>query len=145
MAFQFSLASVLRVRGVIEEREENVLQTIVAEIAQTSDSLEQIAAQLTQCYAARLSGIFKPSIALDLHATYGEVEQLKQRKKDLEAQMQKLEQARNAQLVVYAAARRNREMLTNMRDKERTAYDSAIVRREQKALDDNFIARRTRS
>jgi flagellar export protein FliJ len=145
MAFEFSLASVLRVRGVIEEREENVLQAILSEIAQTTDSLEQIATQLAECYAARLSNIFKPSIALEIHATYGEVEQLKQRKKELEAQMQKLEQGRNAQLVVYEAARRNREMLTDMRDKERIAYDSAMTKREQKALDDNFVARRTRS
>jgi flagellar export protein FliJ len=144
MPFEFSLASVLRVRGVIEEREENALHAILSQIAQTSDSLEQIATHLAECYAARLSTIFKPSIALDLHATYGEVEQLNQRKKELEAQMQKLEQARNAQLVVYQAARRNREMLTGMRDKERMAYDSAMTKREQKAVDDNFIARRTR-
>jgi flagellar export protein FliJ len=145
MPFEFSLAGVLRVRAVIEEREDNVLHAILSEIAQTSDSLEQIATQLAECYAARLSAIFKPSIALDFHATYGEVEQLKQRQKELETQMQKLEQARTAQLVVYQAARRNREMLTDMRDKERISYGSAMTKREQKAADDNFIARRTRS
>ena len=35
-------------------------------------------------------------------------------------------------------------MLTDMREKKRTAYDSDMSKREQKTLDDNYIARRGR-
>ncbi len=35
-------------------------------------------------------------------------------------------------------------MLTDMREKKRTAYDIEINKREQKILDDNYISRRGR-
>ncbi len=144
MAFKFPLATVLRVRGIIEEREEGILQKILFDISQTFDGLERIEVQIAESDAARLADILKPSFGRDLHASYGEVKDLKQRRKELEAQIQKLEQARDVQLLIYEAARRNREMLTDMRQKKRTAYDSNLSRAEQKTLDDNYNARRSR-
>jgi flagellar FliJ protein len=81
----------------------------------------------------------------NFHASYGEVEEFKQNREKLAEQIEKLEQLRDQQLKVYENARRNREMLTDMREEKRTAYDSDIARLEQKTLDDNFIARRGRS
>ena len=144
MAFQFSLASVLRVREMTEEREEGILQKILQEISKVSDAIERTDAQLAQAYAARLADTFKPSIGLDLHASYGEVKELKERRKELQAQLPKLEQARNAQLIIYETARRSREMLTDIREKRHTAYRSDVSKREQKVLDDNFVARQSR-
>jgi flagellar export protein FliJ len=142
MAFQFSLATVLRFRGMVEEREEGILQKILSDIAQTFDELERTDALLEESNAARRADIFKPSIGLQIHAFYGEVKELKQRRKDLEGQMLKLEQARDEQLVVYEAARRNREMLTDMHERKHSAYLLDMNKRAQKALDDNYIARR---
>jgi flagellar FliJ protein len=144
MAFKFPLATVLRVRGIIEEREEGILQKILFDISQTFDGLERIETRIAESDAARLADIFKPSFGRDLHALYGEVGELKQRRKDLEVRIQQLEQARDVQLLVYEAARRDREMLTDMRQKKRTAYDSDMSRSEQKTLDDNYNARRGR-
>ncbi|HET6218391.1 MAG TPA: hypothetical protein VFE27_15305 [Acidobacteriaceae bacterium] len=144
MAFKFPLATVLRVRGIIEEREEGILQKILFDISQTFDGLERIEVQIAESDAARLADMLKPSFGRDLHASYGEVKDLKQRRKELEAQIQKLEQARDVQLLIYEAARRDREMLTDMRQKKRIAYDSGLSRSEQKALDDNYNARRSR-
>jgi flagellar FliJ protein len=144
MAFKFPLATVLRVRGIIEEREEGILQKILFDISQTFDSLERIEAQIAESDATRLADILKPSFGRDLHASYGEVKDLKQCRKELEAQIQKLEQARDVQLLIYEAARRDREMLTDMRQKKRTAYESDMSRSEQKTLDDNYNARRSR-
>ena len=144
MAFQFSLATVLRVRGIIEEREEGILQKILSEISSILDDLERTDDQLAALDASRDADVFKARIGIQVHASYGEVNDLKQRRKDLEEQIQKLEQARDEQLIIYEAARRDREMLTDMREKKRTAYDSDMSKREQKTLDDNYIARRGR-
>lgn len=144
MAFKFPLATVLRVRGIIEEREESILQKILFDISQICDRLERTDAQIAEADAARLADIFKPYFGRDLHASYGEVKDLKQRRQDLEAQILKLEQARDVQLLVYEAARRDREMLTDMRQKKRVAYDAEMSRNEQKTLDDNHNARRGR-
>jgi flagellar FliJ protein len=144
MAFKFPLATVLRVRGIIEEREEGILQKILFDISQTFDGLERIEAQIATSDATRLAGFLKPSFGHDLHASYGEMKHLKQCRKELEAQIQKLEQARDVQLLIYEAARRDREMLTDMRQKKRNAYESDMSRSEQKTLDDNYNARRSR-
>jgi flagellar export protein FliJ len=144
MAFQFSLATVLRVRGIVEEREESILQKILFDISKIFDDLERTDAQLAESNASRDTDVFTPFIGLQVHASYGQVKELKQRRKDLEGQIQKLEQARDAQLIVYEAARRDREMLTDMREKKRSAFDADVNKREQKALDDNYIARRGR-
>jgi flagellar export protein FliJ len=144
MAFQFSLATVLRMRGIVEEREEGILQKILSDISKVFDELVQTDAQFAKLDASRHAEVFKPCIGLQFHASYGEVHELRQRRKELEGQIQKLEQARDEQLIVYEAARRDREMLTDMRAKKRIAYDSAINKREQSTLDDNYIARRGR-
>jgi flagellar export protein FliJ len=144
MAFEFSLASVLRVREMIEEHEEGTLHKIIFEISQISDVIERIDAQLARSYASRSMDIFKSTLGLDLRASYSEIDELKQRREELEVQIQKLERARGAQLIVYVTARRNREMLSDMREKKRNEYRSHMNRREQKGLDDDFAARQSR-
>jgi len=144
MAFHFSLATVLRVRAIIEEREEGILQKILFDISKVFDDLERIDMQIEEADNSRHAEVLKPCIGLDVHASYGEVKELKQRRKDFEDKIQKLEEARDRQLTIYAAAKRNREMLTDMREKKRTAYDAEMNKREQKTLDDNYISRRGR-
>jgi flagellar export protein FliJ len=144
MAFQFSLATVLRVRKIVEDREEGVLQKILFDISAIFDQLERSDAELAELDASRHADFSQSCIGLQVHDSYGKVRQLKEHRKDLERQIQKLEQARDEQLIVYDAARRDREMLTDMREKKLTAYESDLNKREQSTLDDNYLARRGR-
>jgi flagellar export protein FliJ len=144
MAFHFSLATVLRVRVIVEEREEGILQKIIFDISKVFDDLERIDIRIEEADDARHAEILKPCIGLDVHAYYGDIKELKQRRKELGDKIQKLEEARDKQLAVYEAAKRNREMLTEMRQKKRTAYEIEMNKRKQKILDDNYIARRGR-
>jgi len=73
---------------------------------------------------------------------YEEIKELKETRIALLAQVEKLEQLRDKQIIVYESARRNREMLTDMRDEKHSAYNSEMARSEQKTLDDNYLARR---
>lgn len=144
MPFQFSLATVLRIREILEEQEERMLQKILFEIAQTIEAIERIDAELVEQDAARCAEIHKSVVGYDVHASYGQVQQLKQLRKDLEAKAEKLEELRDRQVKIYETARRNREMLTDMRAEKRNAYEVEVSKGEQKVLDDNFIARRGR-
>jgi flagellar FliJ protein len=144
MAFQFPLASVLRFRGVLEEREERMLQKILCEISQVQEALVCVDAQIAASDALRRANLFKPIAGHDLHASYGEAKELMQLRKDLQEQIEKLEQLRDRQLAVYAAARRDREMLTGMREEKRCEYELEMARSAQKTIDDNYIARRGR-
>jgi flagellar export protein FliJ len=145
MAFHFALDPVVRFRQSVEDREQAALEKIAGELAQLSEALESAKQKIQESEAARVADLCKPTIGLHVHASYGEVMHWKQRRKDLEGQLKQLEQARDMQLRVYEAARRDREILTNMHDKQRAAYESDRTRREQKTLDDQTLARRTKS
>ena len=145
MGFHFSLDSVLRVRGMVEEQEERMLQRILFEIAQTLEIIERINAELTGSDALRRAEVFKPVSGFNIHASYEHVLALKEKKKELEDKLEKLEQLRDRQLVVYTGARRNREMLTEMCEQKRGVYETEAARREQRNLDDNHTSRRGRS
>jgi flagellar biosynthesis chaperone FliJ len=144
MAFQFPLATVLRVRGIVEEREERLLQGILFEISQTHESLARTEAEIAGSDALRNENVFKKCAGHNLHSAYGEVKELKQSRQALEEQIGKLVLLRDRQIAVYEGARRNREMLTDIRNNQRSIYESDAARREQKTLDDNYIARRGR-
>jgi len=145
MGFNFSLATVLRVRGILEAQEERMLQKILFEITQTREELARTEAAIAGSDASRRENVFKPLTGRHVHEFYGEVRELKQNKKDLEEKLEKLEQLRAKQVKIYEEARRNRKMLTNMREEKRSAYESDLARLEQKTLDDVFISRRNRN
>jgi flagellar export protein FliJ len=144
MAFQFPLATVLRFRGIIEEREERVLQGILYEIAEISQALRRIDVDINSSNASRVSDRFKPSSGSQIHNSYAAIWELKQHKVELSADRAKLETLRDKQIGIYEAARRDREMLTDMKKDKRGAYQLEFARQEQKTLDDNYLARRGR-
>jgi flagellar FliJ protein len=144
MAFRFALETVLRVRSVIEEREERLLKNILYEVSQARESLVRTEHEIAEVNQLRQAEVFKPFTGLDLQASYGHLSDLKQRKNESEAQLTKLEQLRARQMTVYERARQNREMLTNMREDKLTAFETSESRREQQVLDDTFAARKSR-
>ena len=144
MAFHFALGTVLRVRDIVEAKEERVLQTILFEISKTRDALARVQKEIEAAVISRNAGALDRSLALELHASYGELNQLRARSEELAEQIRKFEILRDKQVIIFEQARRNREMLTDMRAKKLNAYESDIARGEQKIMDDNFIARRGR-
>lgn len=135
MAFDFSLHSVLKVRVLAEEREERLLQRILQEVATTRHAIEETDRRL-----AETNRPLRATAATELQARYAEVEQLRQQRTELEAHLAKLEQLRDVQMTNYSQARRNREMLSEMRAEQRSAYDQQQMKAEQSALDDTFNA-----
>lgn len=142
MAFRFTLATVLRVRVVREEHEERLLQQILLELARAQESLREMEAKLS-C-VTQLQGAETPTAARELHLSVLDVAVLRQWRSALEAQMERLEGLKDEQLVRYREARRDREVLSELRDRQRRAYEAAANKREQRATDDIFIARRLR-
>ena len=142
MSFQFSLESVLQVRGIREEQEERMLQKILHETVRARETLVQIEARITELDAARHGNCFKSSVGHTIHAAYGELKELEQNKKDFQDKITKLEELRDKQLIVYSEARQNREVLSAMCEKKHKAYELNMTHIELKALDDIFISRR---
>jgi hypothetical protein len=144
MSFRFSLAAVLRIRLSLEEREEGILVRIIQEIALNAQRLEALDAQAADIVRGRQEKLATAARGTAVHQSYGEIEELKLARKEIEDRQRKLAQLRNEQMEIYAAAHRNRRMLTELYEERRAIYDANLARLEQLAIDDNFGARRNR-
>lgn len=144
MAFQFSLATVLRVRESVEKREERALQTIQFEMARVMRELEELSAAMEHAHQAQEQALLQSLPAGHLHSFQWEAQAALEKQKALHHQLRNLEQERDKQIDVYRAALRDREMLTDMLEKQRAAYDQEQLRTQQKTIDDIFTARRHR-
>jgi flagellar export protein FliJ len=145
MPFRFPLATVLRVREITEKREERMLQKIQAEIAQVLLQVEELTAAIVRVHDTRERAMQAPIPAGQLHSLLWEADAIIDRKKSLVRHLELLEQKRKEQVAIYQAAHRAREMLTDMLKRQRDAYDQESARRQQRQLDDLFIARHHRS
>ena len=141
MGFKFPLGTVLQVRKIREDREERMLQQILFEINQAKNVLEQVDAALERTNSKRRDVLHQMQEGRDVHGSYGEIAALKQNRSEIVAHLQKLDDLRLRQVKVLESARSDREMLTDMRDDQKAAYQSDMTKREQKALDDNFGAK----
>jgi flagellar biosynthesis chaperone FliJ len=142
MAFQFSLATVLRVRESIEKREERALQRIQLEIARVSRQIEELDAAIAKAHIAREEALRRVLPAGHLHTMLWETQAAVEGKKALVNMRRRLEQERLKQMLVYQAAHRDHETLINMKREQRTLYEVEQARAQQKYLDDIFMARR---
>ena len=141
MAFRFTLDAVLRFRESVEHSEEAVLLRIVQQIVETEQQLDQVEAEQVriresreQDLALKLPGVHLMDIAMR------ELE-LKTAADGLRSQLRHLEQERVNRLAVYQTARRDRQVLTELRQQQRQRHQLEQKRQEQKTLDDLFLAR----
>jgi flagellar export protein FliJ len=144
MAFRFSLATVLRIREISEERRERVLQRTLLEISEAVNALARMDAEISKTNALRDSDRFRPLSGMLIQNSYAAMKELKQNRVEMRDALAKLHEVRDEQIRSYEIARRDREMLTDMQDEKRGTYEADAARQEQKTLDDNFIVRRGR-
>ncbi len=142
MPFEFRLEAVLRVREGIEEREERALEKIQIEIAKTLQTIEQVDLRQLREAEERERGLATLSLAANLQLIHQAQQELREYKKALQRYLAKLRNDREVQLKKYEAARRDREMLSDMRQKQLQEYELEASRQEQKVLDDVFLNRR---
>lgn len=145
MGFVFSLAAVLQVRRNAEEREERILGDVLREMNQTMQSIQRIDAELTGTTVRREAEIEQAFPGSHHHVSYARHALLRQTRSELEEQLTQWKELRDRQVAVHQSARAGREMISDLRVRQRDAYVSAMSRREQSTLDDGYLARRGRS
>ena len=145
MAFQFSLAAVLRMRQIAEEREEQTLTSILNEIAQAAHAIERLDTQIARSRNMRENEVGTRIVANELQSSYGRLRELEEARNHFEEQVRGFERLRDQQMKIYQAAHGARLLLSEMRSDQRDLYDVARARQAQKTLDDLFLARRKRS
>jgi len=144
MGFRFTLASVLRLRESIEQREELALQRIQFELARTRRSLDDAETQIESRSRSRDESLAKAIPAYQLQDLENGIEEAKATRLVLLDALGKLFEERDRQMKIYQAARSGRQMLTDLRAQKRSEWEQEQVRVQQKQLDDIFAARMQR-
>ena len=142
MAFQFKLDAVLRFRESVERSEEAALHRIASEIAQVEVELQQVDANQVRLREQRDQDLARKLPAVYLLELAERELELKNTADQLRSRRQQLETKRRQQLAIYQTAHRERQILSELRDQQRHSYQVEQGRREQKTLDDLFLARR---
>ena len=144
MSFQFPLAAVLRYRESIEQREYFALERIQQEVVRTELRICQVENDCSVATQNRLAELAKGICAAEVQSAYECQRALEQQSEALRALLQELKIKWRQQLVSYEVARRNRETLEKLREKQRDAYVREQAKREQAVIDDLFLSRRGR-
>ena len=144
MAFRFSLAAVLKVREAVENRELYRLERIQQEIAQTLQSLQELNQERQEYTELRPQALARAVYAMDLLHLDQARQSLDSRGNALERALATLQTQRLEQLDRYQAARRGRQVLSDMFEHQRKAYQVAMDRKQQRVQDDIFLSRRNR-
>jgi flagellar protein FliJ len=144
MPFQFPLATVLRYRESIEQREYFALEKIQQDIVRVELRIGQVENDCSAAAQNRISELAQGTRAATLQSAYEYQRALEQQIEALRTLLRELKTKWRQQLVSYELARRNRETLEKLREKQLEKYNRERAKREQAAIDDIFLSRRAR-
>lgn len=142
MAFRFSLATLLKLREIAEQREERLLGQIQGQIVQSRQSLADLAARREGLFRMREEALQQSTSAVDLLNSYEQVRVVERLEESSRAQLAKLETLRDQQMKIYQDAHRKAEVLTEMRGDQKELFYKELAKKEQGVMDDNFSSRR---
>jgi flagellar export protein FliJ len=145
MAYRFPLATVLRVKEIIEKREEVALQKAELEIARTGRRIHEITEQIATASRFRDNELRLSIKANRLLVLQAEINAANEAKETLIASMQTLRQQRDVQMKQYQNAHSEREMFADLHKQRKSAYELEQTRVQQKRLDDIVASRWQRS
>lgn len=144
MSARDALHVVLSLRRHKEDMEERRLADILREKAKCDAELERVAVELEQITALRLRQIQHIQNGLYYQECDAAIRQLSQSRTDMLARIDELDRQRVQQMSVYVAARRDREVIEEVRDKREALREADRRAREQKRVEELFLARRFR-
>lgn len=142
MPFHFTLGPLLRLRESLERAELQRLRMMAMQVAQVKVEIESLDCeieaarrQLLEQTATGISGAELNMAAL-LEASRREHRQR------LVAKLDVLEQARRKQQSRYTEVRQQREIVSNLRKRQLSAYQREQARHDQQQVDEFFLIRR---
>jgi flagellar export protein FliJ len=141
MAFRFSLDAVLRFRQSVEHSEEATLHRIVQDIAGVELELQRVDEKQSRLREQREQNLTRKLPAVHLLEIAEREMDLKTVADRLRSRLRQLEIQRIKQLAIYQTAHQDRQILSELREQQRRAYQLDQRRQEQKTLDDLFLAR----
>jgi flagellar export protein FliJ len=142
MAFQFSLKALMRLRESVEKAELLRLQTIAAQAVQMRLGIESLDGEIQTRRQEILEQAASGISGAELHLAALSEAASQQRRAAMLAKLLEIEQARKKQQLRYTHARQQREILSNLRERQLSAYMREQARRDQQQVDELFLIRR---
>lgn len=142
MPFHFSLHTVLHLRSSIEHQQELRLRSANQRVARVRHMIDHLEGSRRQLYSAQAKELNAGISAAELRFALQCDAELLRHRRELEQQLAALEKGRDQQREILQQARRARETLESVRDRQLIAYTKESLRREQRNLDDLFLMRR---
>lgn len=145
MAFQFSLESVLRLRISHERQEQARLEIAAQQVQLAQERCEAIKKEKLELDQNTLAALQAGMTSADLY--FHQASKAGLEWAEVQA-TQALEEARkqwNEQRLKFLAARRDRELLSSIRERQHEAWVVEQNRREQQQIDDLFAMRRSQN
>jgi flagellar FliJ protein len=141
MGFRFPLATLLRYRESVEQREELALKRVTFEMARVGRQITELAIEMARATDDRETALLRCMQASELKSRQDEMSAAMAGKQTLTETLDGLRREREKQLEIYQTARVNRRVLTDLLEQKKTAWEHDQVRAEQKTIDDIFGAR----
>lgn len=136
MAFRFPLQTLLRLREGMERQEELKLQRVIAMWMQARSELERLFEERQAAWSEAKARLSSSAAASELHFELARDEVIQQRAEILRLRIAELDRMRQQQQLAYQKARQDREILQNLRDRQRERHDVEQNRKEQQSIDD---------
>jgi flagellar export protein FliJ len=142
MAFRFPLQALLHFRQSLEHQQELRLRAAHQQVARVRHLIEQLEGRRQQLVSTQAHELSSGVTAAELRFGLLCETELVQHRVVLEHELTRLQQWREQQRELLQQARRTRETLESLRDRQFALYRKETARRQQQALDDLFLLRR---
>jgi flagellar export protein FliJ len=142
MAFHFSLKALLRLRESVERAELMRLQTIAAQAVQLRLEIESIDSEIRTRRQELFDHTATGISGAELHLAALSEAARQQRRTQTLTKLHEVEQLRKKQQLRYTHAHQQREILSNLRERQLAVYVREQNRREQQQVDELFLIRR---
>jgi flagellar export protein FliJ len=140
--FHFSLQAVLHFRQSQEHQQELRLRAANQQVGRVRHAIEQLDQYLIAISDQQSQQLPAGATAAELQFHHVCETALRQRRLELALELSRLQHLRDQQQKIFEHARRERETLESLRNNQRQEYERRSRRREQRQLDDLYLARR---
>ncbi len=142
MAFTFSLHAVLHLRQSLEHQQELRLRAANQHVARVRHLIEQMDLHRARLQLLQGNELTAGTTAAEMRFGLLCDGEILRHRWELEQQLARLQQLRDQQREIFQQARRARETLESVRDRQLLMHQKQAARREQRNMDDLFLLRR---
>jgi flagellar export protein FliJ len=134
---------VLHLRQSLEHQQELRLRSANQQVARVRHLLEQMDLHRERLLLLQGDELIAGTTAAELRFSLLCDGEILRHRRELEQQLVRLQQLRDQQREIFQQARRARETLESVRDRQLLMYQKQAARREQRNMDDLFLLRRS--